>query len=504
MAGDEQVQRGAPRRSLILAGGGVKVAFQAGVLQVLLDEAVDLDFDHVDGASGGSFNLAMLCQGQDGRRIADNWRRFRPLSIVQPNPKLPLGESIARLENLRDQVFPMWGLDFNEIRRSPLDATFNVYNFTRHELVVLTPADMTPDLLVACVSLPMWFPPVRHLGNDLIDPVFITDANLDEAIRRGADELWIIWTVSRRGRWRRGFVRHYFQIIETAGYGHFKRSLERIEASNRALAAGEHAEYDRPITVHTLYAEVPLHYIVNVSRAPFRASVERGVQAGRDWCRELGVPLRAPAEGPAAGSSSVSFTEQMAGAVALGEEDPERGHRRARQDGSRLMVHLTIEIDDLERMLDDPLHEALAFGWVQAPQLGGRLAVEEGAFNLFVNVGDARHKEMRYRLFFRDATGRALTFSGVKHVRDDDGFDAWSDTTTLYVHLLEGHVAAGEDAAVVGAGVLRISPSAFARQLTTFDGSGPGPLGGMRAVLRFGWAFAGHLVKVFGRRAAPG
>jgi cholesterol oxidase len=218
----------------------------------------------------------------------------------------------------------------------------------------------------------------------------------------------------------------------------------------------------------------------------------------------LGVPLRAPAEGPAAGSSSVSFTEQMAGAVALGEEDPERGHRRARQDGSRLMVHLTIEIDDLERMLDDPLHEALAFGWVQAPQLGGRLAVEEGSFNLFVNVGDARHKEMRYRLFFRDATGRALTFSGVKHVRDDDGFDAWSDTTTLYVHLLEGHVAAGEDAAVVGAGVLRISPSAFARQLTTFDGSGPGPLGGMRAVLRFGWAFAGHLVKVFGRRAAPG
>ena len=36
------------KRSLILAGGGIKVAFQAGVLQVWLDEA-GLTFDHADG-----------------------------------------------------------------------------------------------------------------------------------------------------------------------------------------------------------------------------------------------------------------------------------------------------------------------------------------------------------------------------------------------------------------------------------------------------------------------
>ena len=41
-----------PKRSLMLAGGGVKVAYQAGVLQVWLDEA-GLEFDHADGAQGG-------------------------------------------------------------------------------------------------------------------------------------------------------------------------------------------------------------------------------------------------------------------------------------------------------------------------------------------------------------------------------------------------------------------------------------------------------------------
>ncbi|MBA3851635.1 MAG: patatin-like phospholipase family protein, partial [Chloroflexi bacterium] len=58
------------RRALILAGGGYKVAFQAGVLQVWLDEA-GLEFDHADGASGGNLNLAMWCQGMSGTRIAD-------------------------------------------------------------------------------------------------------------------------------------------------------------------------------------------------------------------------------------------------------------------------------------------------------------------------------------------------------------------------------------------------------------------------------------------------
>ena len=39
-----------PKRSLMLAGGGVKSAFQAGVLQVWLDE-VGIEFDHADAVS---------------------------------------------------------------------------------------------------------------------------------------------------------------------------------------------------------------------------------------------------------------------------------------------------------------------------------------------------------------------------------------------------------------------------------------------------------------------
>src|ERR1051326_1645290 len=138
------------KRSLILAGGGIKVAFQAGVMQVWLDEA-GLTFDHVEGASGGLFNLAMLCQGMSGTEIADRWRATRPLAGLSINWRellRPLNaESLLTLDGYRRNIFPRWGLDWDTIRSSETDATFNVYNFRRHELEVLPPRLMSEDLL---------------------------------------------------------------------------------------------------------------------------------------------------------------------------------------------------------------------------------------------------------------------------------------------------------------------------------------------------------------------
>ena len=71
-------------RSLILAGGGIKVGYQAGCLQVLLDEA-GLQFDHIDGASGGCFNAIMMCSGMSGKEIADNWRNLNPFDMISFN-----------------------------------------------------------------------------------------------------------------------------------------------------------------------------------------------------------------------------------------------------------------------------------------------------------------------------------------------------------------------------------------------------------------------------------
>jgi predicted acylesterase/phospholipase RssA len=493
-----------PRRSLILAGGGMKVAFQAGVLQVWLDEA-GLTFDHADGASGGVFNLAMLCQGMSGTQIAENWRRLDPISITQPNwrayPKLLFAESLFRLDRLRRIGFRDWGLDWDTIRASDLEATFNAYDFSRHELVVRTAPEVTEDFVIAAVSLPMWFPPVQIDGDTFIDAVYISDANLEEAIRRGADELWIIWTVSEGAVWRNGFIANYFQIIETAANGHLRRILRRIDASNAALAAGEAGEFGRPIEVRLLRAEVPLHYLINFSQDRSAEAVELGVRVARRWCRERGISLGAPAAPPPPARTSLRFTEEMAGHVGLGSVHPGEGLSSGRRSGTTLRFRLTISVPGVERFILDPDLEADAMGDLWCDELGGRLPVERGSFNLFVDRGDPSDKRMLYRLFFTDAQGRPLTFTGYKVVRDDPGRDLWRDTTTLYVRILAGHVGPAEqsDATVIASGVLRLGAGDLLRQLATFRVEGPTVRDRAVALGRFGLLFVGRLWDVYAR-----
>jgi len=284
-----------PKRSLMLAGGGLKIAFQAGVMQVWLDEA-GIEFDHGDGVSAACFNLAMWAQGMSGRQIADNWRNLNPLTGVDVNwsqlVRLVYAESLFELDAYRKKVFPRWGLDWGKIRASTREATFNVYNFSKHELRPVTAPELTEDFLVAAASLPIWFPPVRTDGDTYIDAVFNTASNIEEAIRRGADELWVIWTTSQRGVWRNGFVGNFFGIFEATTNWGYKQMLARIIRNNDAVVRGEPGEFGRPIVVRELKAEVPLHYLLNFSRKRTARAVNLGVEAGRAWCAEHGVELR--------------------------------------------------------------------------------------------------------------------------------------------------------------------------------------------------------------------
>ena len=193
--------------------------------------------------------------------------------------------------------------------------------------------------------------------------------------------------------------------------------------------------------------------------------------------------------------NSVRFTEEMLGHVTFGEEDFLRGAAPARDGAGALKFHLTIVVDDIDRFGSDPRRNAGAHGYLVCDALGGKLPVEHGAFNLFVDT-EPGVKRMLYRLFFRDGAGHPLTLSGYKLVKDDAGFDVWRDTTTLFTRVLRGHVdeAAAE---TVASGVLRIRARDFARQLTTFRGS----LGGL---LKFMRIFLGQLAEAYlrkGRRA---
>jgi hypothetical protein len=200
---------------------------------------------------------------------------------------------------------------------------------------------------------------------------------------------------------------------------------------------------------------------------------------------------------------SVRFTEEMKGYITLGENDYERGASEGRKSGTHLMFHLTIGVDDLVQFAADSKREATAEGWVGCDALGGRLPVERGVFNLFVDDENPAIKRMLYRLYFRDGAGHPVTLSGHKIIRNDPGADVWSDTTTLYTRVLRGHVHEAEEsvAQIVATGIVRIFLLDFLKQLTTFRADGPSLISRTVALGRFGNLFAGQLWQVYTRRA---
>ncbi len=204
-------------------------------------------------------------------------------------------------------------------------------------------------------------------------------------------------------------------------------------------------------------------------------------------------------------TASVQFTEEMLGHVTFGESDFARGAAPERDGAGALKFHLTIVVDDIERFGTDPTRRAGAHGYLDCDALGGRLPVEHGVFNLFVDT-EPGVKRMLYRLHFHDGTGHPLTLSGYKLVKDDAGFDVWKDTTTLFTRVLRGHVDEQQEpsAEIVASGVLRIRIRDFARQLTTFRAGGDGAGAKLGALAKFGTIFLGQLAEAYlrkGRRA---
>lgn len=256
----------------------------------------------------------------------------------------------------------------------------------------------------------------------------------------------------------------------------------------------------RPLSVNPLLTISAL-----TERAAALLAEERGwtVGAGRT------PRLPAPPSGPHPG---IRFTERMVGWAGPspggsgtdgdapdGDGAPvavaTAGAARGEADGSPLEFVLTVDIDDLPAMVRDAATPGRLSGTVIAPVLSPRrLRVVDGTFRLAQY--DPTHVDtwhMRYSLLLAADDGRRFTFEGTKVLQDRAGLDAWSDTTTLYVTLGD------EQGRRVAAGVMRIAPADFARQLSTMRVTGvPGRIERARWLARFGKRFAQSLLTVYG------
>jgi predicted acylesterase/phospholipase RssA len=491
---------GGPPRALILSGGGMRVAYQAGVIRALLDAG--LAFTHMDGTSGGSMNLSMLLSGISPREMCERWSTLRVRDFgsthsfevyLRPDRLMGLGSA----DGIVEKVFPHLGIDVAKIRAATgVQATYNVCNFSRKTVEVIPHDQIDLELIIAGMSLPMLMPPLLREGTYYTDAAWIKDANLLEAVRRGAEELWVVWCIGNTREFRGGAFNQYVHMLEMTANGHLIEELFQIEAINERIRAGETVlGHTRPIRLHLIRPQhgLPLDpdlFFGNVSPATL---VEMGHADGVRYLREMrpeGLPLQPEVTQMSERVPAITFRETMAGAFALGATDPEAGARAGEEAGTRLSMHATVIVRDVEHFVRDPLHGGSLVGTIDFTPFGTGIPTGEGVFRLFSPAEESGMKLMVYELPFKHE-GEDYYLAGRKEVRDDPGFDAWRDMTTLFTRLHRGTDAGGP---VVAAGVLSLSVAEFTRVLASMHAvDTDSPIEAARLLAQFGRFFGGEV-----------
>lgn len=198
-------------------------------------------------------------------------------------------------------------------------------------------------------------------------------------------------------------------------------------------------------------------------------------------------PIHRSAE-PIHQALGIGFKEKMSGNVAGSSGD------------RKIDTALRVKIDDLGAFLARHARDGIA----RAPIVWGSLQVEgnpcveldpaRSYMKIMVDRGiDATGREVRtlqYYLVPKGADASQNRLEGKKTVRDDEGFDAWDDTTTLFFQLYE--------AGTPYEGVLRQPASEFfGGQLPSFRADTDDPARQVWAIMSFGRFFFGHLVDVY-------
>lgn len=218
----------------------------------------------------------------------------------------------------------------------------------------------------------------------------------------------------------------------------------------------------------------------------------------RQWNVDYRLPVSINLK-PSNAKLGVRFTETMQGFYSESTgDDFEVAASEGKQRGTSLQFTLTIISEDLEKMVSSPGHEAKMLGTVEAPSLSNHpLTVTEGTFQLLAldeeNVGT---RQMTYRMKLQSEEGETYYFEGVKIIHDDPVYDAWAETTTLYIKL---YLGGGADGKRVGKGILWITPGEFLRQMSTLQvTNATSTAHRLEAHVRFGRFFISSLWDVFG------
>lgn len=203
------VAPGQARAALVLSGGGAKAAYEVGVVQAFREKGVRLEV--VAGTSAGALVAAMVAAG-DEEALEALWRATSTRDVYRGPGSNPLATLLYYLE---PTFLTLWRLDrqgaifdtaplrrlieeridFARIRASPTRLLVVANDLRSLGRRVFDNATVSPDALMASLSIPIAFPPVYRDGEALVDGGLTEPAPILETLERFGHRLDRVFSV---------------------------------------------------------------------------------------------------------------------------------------------------------------------------------------------------------------------------------------------------------------------------------------------------------------------
>lgn len=385
----------------------MRVAWQAGVMKALAEEG--LEFQHVDGTSGGILTAGMLLSGVPPEELCTRWSG---VDVKDFGSALPTGDylkgpwslpAIGDADGILNKVFPALGINDATIRAraaepDAVEGSFNVVEFTGKQCHAIDATAIDAQLMAAGMSLPIFLAPLRRDGQVWTDAVWVRDANVAEALRRGADEVWLIWCIGNSPYWGDGPLEQYVHMIEMSAMGALLADFEAAKAAGREFV------------LHVVRPEhpLPLDPEFYLGRIDADTLVGMGYRDARNYLATM-EPSGLPKD-----STCTAMTEPAPG---VRFNDTLRGEL----DGSPLTFRAAVVLPSVRGHA--------------APQLTGYL--EHARFGrAFLAEGqvETHGDDVSYRARIR-LDGGWQDLSVTRTLRDDPGPDAWADSRRARIEV---------------------------------------------------------------------
>lgn len=344
--------------------------------------------------------------------------RWAHLDVKDFGSALPLGnylkgpwslQAIGDADGLIHKVFPTLGIDVAAIRASAKAGTFNVADFGEKRSVAFDNTEIDAELMAAGMSLPLFVTPLRRDGKVFTDAVWIRDANVAEALRRGATEVWLIWCIGNTSYWGDGPLEQYVHMIEMSAMGALLADFESAQLRGRDFV------------LHVIRPEHPLpldpeFYLGRISADDL---VSMGYRDARLYLAQRsasGVPRDARCTQMTDPPAGVRFSEHLTGVVG--------------KEPIALHTVSVVSLSDVGRPGDAALtapvevrQPAMVAGYVDFVPWGERVFLAGGKLEFGAD-------QITYRGQVR-VNGTWLALEATRQLVDDPGFDAFSDATTV-------------------------------------------------------------------------